>query len=488
MPKFRTRYAPSPTGFLHLGNARTALFSYLLAKHYEGTFLIRIEDTDIERNVTEGVENQISNLQWLGIDYDEGPYKEVDKYAPYYQSQRLAIYNRYLQKLIKQKRVYKCFCSKNDLLEMKKEQEKQGKKAFMYDRRCLNLTTEEKQKLKEQNKPYVYRFYVEDDNNQIEWNDLVRGKVRFDVKNIEDFVIIKSNGFPVYNFANVVDDLLMEITHVVRGEEHISNTPKQLLLYQAFKKKPPLYGHLPVIVNKNKKKLSKRDAEVMQFISQYREAEILPQALFNYLAFLGWTPGEEREIYSKEELIKKFDFKRITKAPSQYNIQKLLWYNKEYLKLLTPEQLFSLRTKNFQGEKIFQKNNKKITLLHLISQILEINEWTFKEHKDLVNTVYKQVFNQLKTNKNIKEDFIKETLKEIKTIDVLTKKDNYFLFTKEILQLKEIILNKLLEIRKKLNIKPKDFFQGLRIHLTNQTKGPDLWRIIIIWRILWQLK
>ena len=391
-PRFRTRYAPSPTGELHIGNARTAVFGYLLAKHYQGDFIIRIEDTDLERNKKEAVKSQLDNLQWLGVEYDEGPDKETAEINSYYQSERITYYWNYLTVLLDKNLVYPCYCTKEELDQKREQQKKEGKKAFMYDQTCLHLSKEKKELYQREGRKPVYRFHVKNRNLKITWNDLIRGEITFDSKDIEDFIIFKANGFPVYNFANVIDDQLMKITHVIRGEEHISNTPKQLLLYQAFGWIPPQFAHLSIIVNSENKKLSKRDAETMQFISQYKKEKILPQAILNYLVFLGWTSGEEQEIYTKQELIKLFDFNRISKAPAKYDVKKLLWFNKEHIKLLSPEQLTRIKKKMFDTPDItciFQ--HQKYTFNHLVSDILGINEWTFKEHKKVIKENIEQI-------------------------------------------------------------------------------------------------
>ena len=497
-PRFRTRYAPSPTGELHIGNARTAVFCYLLAKHYQGDFIIRIEDTDLERNKKEAVKSQLDNLQWLGVEYDEGPNKETAEINSYYQSERLDLYLNYLHFLLRKKLVYPCYCTKEELDQKREQQKKEGKKSFMYDQTCLHLSKEKKELYQREGRKPVYRFQVKDENEKISWNDLIRGEITFDSKDIEDFIIFKANGFPVYNFANVIDDHLMKITHVIRGEEHISNTPKQLLLYQAFGWTPPQFAHLSIIVNRENKKLSKRDANTIQFINQYKKEQLLPQAILNYLVFLGWTSGEEREIYTKQELIKLFDFNRISKAPAKYDVKKLLWFNKEYIKSLSPEQLTKIKEKMFAAfdvNCIFQ--HKKYTFNHLVSDILGINEWTFKEHQKVI----KENIERIKTSvvwkwmdakisavsgeKRVTIDIIKSLL-DLNLVAMEKRDNEKYLVLKENLDLIEKKMKEAFKKwQKKHQLQPKQFFQLLRKSITGQHTGPDLWKLLVIFLLIY---
>ena len=296
--KVRVRYAPSPTGYLHIGGARSALFNYLFAKKYDGDFVFRIEDTDIERNIPGAEESQLHDLIWLGIIPDESTEKPNPKYAPYRQTEKLDLYKMYAQKLVEMGYAYECYCSEEELEEMKEEQLSRGIKSFKYNRHCLNLTEEEKQKYIAEGRKPTIRLKMED-NVTFKFHDLVRGDVSFNSSDIGDFVIMKSNGIPTYNFAVVVDDHLMEITHVLRGEEHLSNTPKQLQIYKYFNWEAPQFGHMTIIVNPNGKKLSKRDHDILQFMSQYRDLGYLPEAIFNFLVLLGWTSEDNREIFRR---------------------------------------------------------------------------------------------------------------------------------------------------------------------------------------------
>ncbi len=294
----RVRYAPSPTGLLHIGNARTAIFNYLFARHHGGKFIIRIEDTDVERNVEGGEKSQLDNLSWLGIDWDESPDKG-GPYGPYRQLERLDLYKKYADMLLEKGLAYKEY--------------------------------------RDDSENYGIRFKVPK-KKTYEFDDLVRGKLTFQSEEVEDWIIVKDNGIPTYNFAVVIDDHFMKITHVLRGEEHITNTPKQIMVYEAFGWDVPLFGHMTLIVNEEKKKLSKRDKNIVQFISQYKDLGYLPEALLNFITLLGWSPPINEEILSREELIKLFDSNRLTKAPSMFDKDKLTFINHTYIKKMSEEE------------------------------------------------------------------------------------------------------------------------------------------------------
>lgn len=299
MSKIRVRYAPSPTGQLHIGNARSALFNYLFARHFGGDFIVRIEDTDVVRNVPGGEQSQLSNLAWLGLEWNESPDKG-GPYGPYRQLERLDIYKKYADLLLEQGLAYKEY--------------------------------------RENSTQYAVRFKVPE-NVDLTFKDIVRGELKFNSKDVEDWVMIKDNGIPTYNFAVVIDDHLMEITHVLRGEEHITNTPKQILLYKAMGWEQPQFGHMTIIVNEQKKKLSKRDKNVIQFIAEYKEMGYLPEALFNFISLLGWSPADNQEIMTKDQIIERFDPARLNKAPAMFDKDKLAFINSKYIKMLSVDQL-----------------------------------------------------------------------------------------------------------------------------------------------------
>lgn len=334
--KVRVRYAPSPTGFLHIGGARSALFNYLFAKKYGGDIVFRVEDTDIERNVEGGEQSQYNDLRWLGIIPDESPY-EPKEYGPYRQMERLDIYRKYAQQLVESGHAYYCYCTNEELEIRKEEQLSNGVRATKYDRKCLNLSKEQIEAYEKEGRKPCIRIKLPD-HQKLEFEDLVRGKVSFTTDDLGgDFVIMKSNGIPTYNFAVVIDDYLMKITHVLRGEEHLSNTPKQLAIYQMLGWEAPKFGHMTIIINKNGKKLSKRDNNILQFMSQYRELGYLPEAIVNYILLLGWTPETNQEIFSMEEAKKEFDPARLSTSPSMFDQQKMNWTNGQYINKLSDE-------------------------------------------------------------------------------------------------------------------------------------------------------
>jgi nondiscriminating glutamyl-tRNA synthetase len=339
--KVRVRYAPSPTGFLHIGGARSALFNYLFAKKHQGQFIIRIEDTDIERNIAGGEVSQIRDLKWLGIIPDESPLEPNPKYAPYRQMERLATYQQYADQLMKQGQAYHCYCSEEELERSREEQLASGIAAPQYNRRCLHLSQREKQVFIDQGRKPVVRIKL-NDHLKIDFVDLVRGPVSFNNDDIGDWVLIKSNGIPTYNFAVVIDDYLMDITHVFRGEEHLSNTPKQIQIYQYLNFPIPHFGHMTIIVNDQGKKLSKRDASIVQFMSQYRDMGYLPEAIFNFILLLGWSPEGTQEIFTKQQAIDAFDAKRLSSSPSMFDPQKMNWLNNFYIKQLTEEHYWTM--------------------------------------------------------------------------------------------------------------------------------------------------
>ncbi|RWR10591.1 glutamate--tRNA ligase [Siminovitchia fortis] len=325
----RVRYAPSPTGHLHIGNARTALFNYLFARNKGGKFIIRIEDTDQKRNIEGGEQSQLTYLKWLGIDWDEG----IDKdggYGPYRQSERNDIYQKYYNQLLESGQAYKCYCTPEEL-EAEREEQIARKEMPRYSGKCRHLTAEDRKRLEAEGREPSIRFKVPS-GRVFAFNDMVKNEVSFDSDGIGDFVIVKKDGIPTYNFAVAVDDHLMEISHVLRGDDHISNTPKQLMVYDAFGWEPPVFGHMTLIVNENRRKLSKRDETIIQFIEQYADLGYIPEALFNFIALLGWSPEGEEEIFSRQELIDIFDASRLSKSPALFDKHKLAWTNNQYMK------------------------------------------------------------------------------------------------------------------------------------------------------------
>lgn len=331
----RVRFAPSPTGPFHIGGARSALFNWLLARKTGGKMILRIEDTDRERSTSESEENIKAALKWLGMDWDEG----VDvggPYGPYRQTERLDLYKKYTERLLAEGKAYHCYCTNEELEEERQQLIKEGKMP-RYMGKCGKLLPEQEAAYAAEGRTPVVRFRVPP-GQKITVPDLVRGDIVFDTDNIGDFVIVKSDGIPTYNYAVVIDDALMRITHVIRAEEHLSNTPRQCLLYDALGFKQPVFGHISLILGKDHTKMSKRHGATS--VDQYRQLGYLPAGINNFLALLGWAPGGEREIFSMEELIEEFSMDRVAKNPAVFDADKLNWINQHYMRALSPEQFF----------------------------------------------------------------------------------------------------------------------------------------------------
>ncbi|UUM19177.1 glutamate--tRNA ligase [Mycoplasma sp. 1018B] len=450
MKKVRTRYAPSPTGYLHIGGARTALFCYLFAKHFEGDFIFRLEDTDIKRNVEKGEESQLKNLEWLGIIPDESPLNPNPKYGKYRQSEKIKRYQEIAQYLLDKGYAYKAYDTTEELEKQKLESQAKGIISFKYDKNWLKISETEKMN-RDKKGEYSIRFSMPK-NKEYQWNDLVRGLIKFESASIGDWVILKSDKYPTYNFAVVIDDFDMQITHILRGEEHITNTPKQLAIYDALNWTPPTFGHLTVITNMEGKKLSKRDLTLKQFIEDYKNEGYIPEAIFNFLTLLGWTDIQSREIMSHQEIIKAFDPNRLSKSPSKFDIKKMQWFSKQYL-----------------------KNMSNSKLLEIIN--LEENNW----NKLFLNTYKESVYNieQLKKcleqyQKPLKEFNFKFSQEELNIITLFKTKLYNSEFTIENLN------NIINQISFETNKKGKALFLPIRLATTYTEHGPELAKAIYL--------
>ncbi|MFC0493390.1 Glutamate--tRNA ligase [Listeria grayi] len=461
--KVRVRYAPSPTGFLHIGNARTALFNYLFAKHHGGDFIVRIEDTDAKRNVEGGEESQMNNLKWLGVEWDEG----VDvpgKYGPYRQSERADIYNPLIEELLEKGLAYKCYCTEEEL-DAEREAQKARGEMPRYSGKCRHLTKEQQAEKEAQGIRPSIRFKVPADET-ITFNDIVKDEVSFDSNGIGDFVIVKKDGIPTYNFAVAVDDHMMEISHVLRGDDHISNTPKQLMIYKAFGWEPPVFGHMTLIVNESRKKLSKRDGSIIQFIEQYRDLGYLPEALFNFIAMLGWSPEGEEEIFSKEAFIKIFDENRLSKSPALFDKAKLTWVNNQYVKALPLEKVVELSLPHLQEAGVVSKEltaeeaewvNKLVSLYHeqmsYGAEIVPLSEMFFTDE--------------------VTFDAEEQEVLEAETVPVVIDA-----FAKEVAELENFeaaeIKAAIKRVQKATSVKGKGLFMPIRIVTTGEMHGPEL--------------
>ncbi len=333
----RVRFAPSPTGFLHVGGLRTALYNYLFARKEGGAFVLRIEDTDRSRYVEGAIENLIDTLHWAGLEYDEGPGKEGAR-GPYMQSERLAVYREHANRLLENATAYRCFCPPERIAELRRQQEKQ-KMNPRYDRHCLSLSAEEIAENLRMGRQFVVRMKIPSGAG-VQFHDLIRGDVEFANETLDDQVLIKSDGYPTYHLANVVDDHLMQVSHVIRGEEWLPSTPKHVLLYGFFGWDPPVFVHLPLLLNPDRTKLSKRQGDVA--VEDYRSKGYLKEALVNFVALLGWNPGTEQELFTLDELVQEFSLEKVNKTGAVFDVAKLNWLNFEHLRRKSDAEVLAL--------------------------------------------------------------------------------------------------------------------------------------------------
>jgi len=377
--KTRLRFAPSPTGYLHIGGARTALFNWLYARHYKGTFILRIEDTDQVRSTEEAVNVILEGMKWLGLDWDEGPGKG-GKYGPYFQMQRLPFYQEYGEKLLKDKKAYYCYCTREELAKSREKQAKENKTS-KYDRHCLNLSDEEKRKYEEEGRKPVIRLKVP--SKKIVFNDLLRGEVTFEGELLSDFVIIKSDRIPTYNYAVVIDDALMNITHVMRGDDHISNTPKQILIYEALGFALPKFAHIPMIMGSDHTRLSKRHGATS--VMEYKTMGYIPEAVVNYIAHLGWSSGDEREIFSPEELIKEFSLDKISKHAAVFSMYKLNWFNSEYLKRMSVDSLTEMLIPYIKEANYITEKDLSKSKLEWLKEVIKLMQGRLRNFSQFID-------------------------------------------------------------------------------------------------------
>ncbi|MGE7219530.1 glutamate--tRNA ligase [Priestia koreensis] len=459
----RVRYAPSPTGHLHIGNARTALFNYLFARNQNGKFIIRIEDTDQKRNIEGGEQSQLQYLKWLGIEWDES----IDvggEYGPYRQSERNHIYAKYTEELLEKGLAYKCYCTEEELEKEREEQSANGQMP-RYSEKCRNLTMEEQEKLASEGRQPSIRFRVPK-GQVIKFNDIVKDEVSFESDGIGDFVIVKKDGTPTYNYAVAIDDHLMKMTHVLRGDDHISNTPKQIMIYEALGWEPPIFGHMTLIVNESRRKLSKRDESIIQFIEQYKDLGYLPEAIFNFITMLGWSPVGEDELFSKEEFIKIFDPERLSKSPALFDTQKLVWMNNQYMKKLDLDKVVELSLPHLVKAGKIEENldeEQQAWVRDLIAlyqeqmsygaEIVELTDMFFKKEIEY-NHEARQVLD---------EEQVPEVLagfaNEVEAMEEFTA-DN--------------IKAAIKAVQKSTGHKGKKLFMPIRVATTGETHGPEL--------------
>ncbi|WP_078429462.1 glutamate--tRNA ligase [Alkalihalobacterium alkalinitrilicum] len=459
----RVRFAPSPTGHLHIGGARSALFNYLYARNQGGKFILRIEDTDQARNVENAKEKLLESLKWLQIDWDES----VDiggEYGPYSCMERLDIYEKYLQQLIDEKKAYYCYMTEEELEAEREAQIARGENP-KYSGRDRDLTEEQRKVYEEKGLKPVVRFRVQEDKTYI-IDDAVRGQVSFESDGIGDFVIARKDGIPMYNFAVVVDDHLMKITHIIRGEEHLSNTPRQAMLYEAFGWEVPKFAHASLILNPDRQKMSKRDESIIQFVEQYRDLGYLPEAIVNFLALLGWSPVGEEEVFTKAELIEQFDLDRVAKAPAVFDTDKLAWMNNQYMKEADLDRVVELalphlvRAGRLSESMSTEQKDWAKRLIGLYqeqmsygAEIVELTELFFKLEID-----YNEEAKQILTEDQVPE-VLNQFMSELEQIETFTAEN----------------INKAMKATQKATgQKGKKLFMPIRVATTGQTHGRDL--------------
>jgi len=464
----RVRFAPSPTGYPHVGNIRTALFDWLFARHYGGSFIVRIEDTDVTRKVKGALEAILDGLRWLGLDWDEGP--EVGgEYGPYFQSQRLELYREAAQRLVSQGDAYYCYCSPQRLEEMRAEQVRR-KQPPGYDRTCRDLSEEERAQKEAEGITPVVRFKTPL-SGQTKFNDLIWGEVVFENNTIDDFVLLKSDGYPTYHLANVVDDHAMEISHVIRAEEWLSSTPRHILLYQALGLEPPQFVHHPMILGPDRSKLSKRHGAVS--IIEYREQGYLPETMVNFLALLGWSLDDKTEILSRQELIDNFSLERIGRTAAIFNRGKLDWMNGVYIRSLSLED-FTQRALPFldKGLPPCVKRPLSVEYVTQIMPLIQERARTLAEVADLAQFFFVDELDydaSLLVGKNMSRESATKALEvsweRLKQLEV---------FGAESL---EAVLRPLAV---ELGLKTGQLFGTLRVAVTGRTAAPPLFQTMAV--------
>ena len=468
MENVRVRFAPSPTGYLHIGGARTALFNWFFAKKNHGKFILRIEDTDTERLKKDSVSQILTSLKWLGLDWDEGPEKGGE-YGPYYQSQRTEIYRQEAQRLVKEGKAYYCFCTAGELEAERELQRKKGK-PFRYSGQCRNLAAKEVEQRLSAGEKHVIRI-KSPQTGQINVTDIIHGKISFTHDEIDDNIIMKSNGMPTYNFACVIDDNAMHITHVIRAEEHLSNTPKQVILYEALGYKIPQFAHLPMILAPDRSKLSKRHGATS--VEEFKDQGFLAPAIVNYLTLLGWSPRDEREIFSPEDSIKLFELNNVNKKAAIYDIKKLTWMNGQYL---TSENLADIvkQTIPFMIKKGLITEQETVEHYEYISAVIHVvreRVKTLAEVADASEYFFKDV--TAYDEKGVAKHFAKPGRLELLAAakDALAGLDDFNLDTTE------KVYRELIERR---GVKGGDLIHPPRLALPGRTVSPGLFDIMVL--------
>lgn len=451
--KVRVRFAPSPTGHLHIGGVRTALFNYLFAKHHNGTFILRIEDTDRSRSTERFIESIIESMKWLGLNWDEGPFRQTDRFD---------VYRRYVDRLLTDGKAYYCYCSYEELEERRRQALSNGIPP-RYDGRCRKL---ERQGARGKGQGAV-RFKMPQEGQTIV-EDLIRGRVVFENNQLDDLIIMRSNGTPTYNFVVVVDDIDMKITHVIRGDDHLNNTPKQIHIYRAFGHEPPLFAHLPMILGSDKTRLSKRYGTTS--VEAYKDMGYLPEALTNYLARLGWSYGDQ-EVFSREELIEKFSLDGVGSSPAVFNPEKLLWLNSQYINNSTPERLSELVMPFLIKNGIIKETEEvdKAWLSRAISTLRERSRTLI----ELANSLRYYIAEYVEIDQKAKEKFLNEKVLPylIELRDALISLEGF---------VSSRIEDVFMSIIRKHNLKLGDLAQPVRVVITGTAVSPGIFDVLEI--------
>lgn len=471
MAKMKVRFAPSPTGPFHIGGARSALFNWLLARKEEGCFLLRIEDTDLARSSRESEENIKESLKWLGMTWDEG----IDvggENGPYRQTERLEVYNKITEQLLASGKAYHCYCTEEELEAERQAQLARGETP-VYNGHCRHLTPEQVEAYEKEGRKPTVRLRVPL-NQTISFVDMVRGRVSFESNGVGDFVIVKSDGIPVYNYGVVVDDHTMEVTHVIRAEEHLSNTPRQIAIYNALGWEVPEFGHISLILGKDYKKMSKRHGATS--VEQYKNMGYLPEAIVNFLALLGWAPEGEQELFTTEELIQQFSMDRVAKNPAVFDIDKLNWINFNYMKKLSEAELYELCLPHLQEGGFASANPNEIEKAWLTLLCA-----TVREHISYGAQIKEEVGLFFKDEVTIEEEHRAEieAIMAEETFPTVIKA-----FREALAAMEEIAPDKvkaaIKSIMKETGLKGKFVFMPIRVALTGQMHGPDLNNIVTL--------
>ncbi|MDR3253640.1 MAG: glutamate--tRNA ligase [Endomicrobium sp.] len=473
MSGIRVRFAPSPTGDLHIGGVRTALFNWLFARNQVGKFILRIEDTDEARSTEGSAQVILDAMKWLELDWDEGPGRGETKYSPYYQMKRKeqGVYQRYADELVMKGFAYPCYCTQEEVDEMRKKAQA-NKLPPKYDRRCRYLTTENRKRIEIKGEKAVIRFKMPDSETTV-LDDLIRGKVEFNNSLLDDFVIMKANGIPTYNFACVIDDYLMDITHVLRGDDHISNTPRQIHIYNALNWQAPKFAHMAMILGSDGTRLSKRHGHTS--VLEYRKEGYLQEALINYLALLGWSTEDSQQIFTIEELKQKFSIERCGTSPAAFDPEKLLWLNGEKIRSKTPKQLFELFVdwlKYTNNEKLIERWD-----IELLQKSILLEQEKIKLLKDIPSLVSffftKDVeYQEEAVNKILLSDKLKDSAE-------LVLNESAIKLARQQQDFSALALEKYArDLAEEKNIKTGQVFHPIRVAISGRTQGPSLFHMM----------